>query len=87
MALREPQAGRHPFGNTPLKTGSVQLLIRQTSVLIYVAAQRFFFCCSYVAALCDLPSSDELRQADISRLLLLPLPRHDIKAKLQIQTD
>lgn len=46
----------------------------------------FFF--PYVAALCDPPSSDELRQADISRLLLLLLPPcSDIKAKLQIQTD
>lgn len=49
------------------------------------SATFFFF--PDVAALCDPPSSDELHQADISRLLLLLLPRGDIKAKLQIQTD
>lgn len=84
MALREPQAGRHPFGNTPLKTAGVPLLIRQTSVFDLRRCATGFFS-PYVAALCDPPSSDELRQADISRLPLLP--RGDIKAKLQIQTD
>lgn len=42
-------AGRSsPVWKHAVKTGSIQLLIRQMSVLIYVAAQRFFFflhCC------------------------------------------